>query len=109
MSGAGGSIHSRQWKQVRLRVLQRDAYECQITVGCPRPATSVDHIVPRSRGGDNGLDNLRAACGPCNSRRGDRGASFKTGRSTPPSPLPFLAPGAASGPARHARHAELPA
>ena len=111
MSGGGvnNSIKSRQWSHVRLRVLQRDAYECQITVGCPNPANAVDHIVPRSRGGDNSLDNLRAACKRCNSRRGDGGAGFKRpGRPLPPLTV-SLAHGGPNGPIQHARHLDLPA
>jgi 5-methylcytosine-specific restriction endonuclease McrA len=34
------------------------------------PATTADHITPRSQGGTNQIDNLRPACHPCNSARG---------------------------------------
>ncbi|XVU22525.1 HNH endonuclease [Actinoplanes sp. CA-054009] len=37
-----------------------------------RLATTADHIVPLSRGGDNGIYNLRPACFRCNSGRGNR-------------------------------------
>lgn len=38
---------------------------------CGRPgATTVDHLVPRSAGGDDGLPNLRPAHHSCNSARG---------------------------------------
>lgn len=30
---------------------------------------TIEHIVPRARGGTNAFDNLAAACGGCNSRR----------------------------------------
>lgn len=30
-----------------------------------------DHIIPRSRGGNNDVENLRMACSPCNSARGN--------------------------------------
>lgn len=33
------------------------------------PAMGVDHVIPMSRGGPNALDNLVAACWPCNSRK----------------------------------------
>lgn len=33
---------------------------------------TVDHVVPRSRGGANAMDNLRVACYRCNHRRGNR-------------------------------------
>ena len=38
---------------------------------CPGPAETRDHYVPRSKGGSNDLDNLRPACRPCNSIKGD--------------------------------------
>ena len=31
-----------------------------------RVLIEIDHIVPRSRGGANSLDNLQALCRPCN-------------------------------------------
>lgn len=34
-------------------------------------SATLDHIIPRSRGGSNGLDNLRLACQPCNEKRGN--------------------------------------
>jgi 5-methylcytosine-specific restriction endonuclease McrA len=32
---------------------------------------TVDHVVPRSRGGDDDEDNLAVSCQPCNARKGD--------------------------------------
>lgn len=34
---------------------------------------SVDHVIPRSRGGGDAIENLRPAHIRCNSRRGNRG------------------------------------
>ena len=39
---------------------------------CGGPATTLDHIVPRSRGGGDDLKNYRPACRRCNSARGNR-------------------------------------
>jgi 5-methylcytosine-specific restriction endonuclease McrA len=39
---------------------------------CGGPAQTVDHVVPRSRGGDSTWLNLVAACEPCNGRKADR-------------------------------------
>lgn len=53
----------------RAGVLARDSRSCGY---CPAPATTVDHILPRSRGGKDTWKNTVAACGPCNQRKGDR-------------------------------------
>lgn len=59
------------WKKVRLLVLERDKWRCQIRASyCTGAATEVDHIVPtRSGGAMYDLRNLRAACRSCNSGR----------------------------------------
>jgi 5-methylcytosine-specific restriction endonuclease McrA len=53
----------------RAGVVARDEGRCAY---CGGHATTVDHIVPRSRGGRNTWKNTVAACGPCNQRKGDR-------------------------------------
>jgi 5-methylcytosine-specific restriction endonuclease McrA len=53
----------------RSGVLVRDARRCGY---CHGTATTVDHIVPRSRGGRNTWLNTIAACDGCNQRKGDR-------------------------------------
>jgi 5-methylcytosine-specific restriction endonuclease McrA len=66
---AGDSpLHTRAWRNLRLAVLDRDLWLCQIKGdGCTHHATTVDHIVARADGGpmwDPG--NLRGACRRCN-------------------------------------------
>ena len=51
-------------------VLRRDAYRCGYCDS--RFAGTVDHVLPRSRGGPNTWSNLVACCAPCNSYKGDR-------------------------------------
>jgi 5-methylcytosine-specific restriction endonuclease McrA len=53
----------------RRAVFARDDYRCQY---CGNQADSIDHVVPRSRGGRDVWDNLAAACRPCNSAKRDR-------------------------------------
>jgi 5-methylcytosine-specific restriction endonuclease McrA len=53
----------------RSGVVRRDEGRCAY---CGGHATTVDHILPRSRGGRNTWKNTVAACGPCNQRKGDR-------------------------------------
>ncbi|HEX5366580.1 MAG TPA: HNH endonuclease [Acidimicrobiales bacterium] len=52
----------------RRSVFARDGHRCQY---CGAPADSIDHVVPRSRGGRHAWDNVVAACRPCNVRKRD--------------------------------------
>ncbi len=47
----------------------RDRYCCQY---CGATADSIDHILPVSRGGGWDWNNLVAACGRCNAKKGAR-------------------------------------
>ncbi len=46
----------------------------------PFPNLTIDHIVPRSRGGTDHLDNLQLLCGACNSIKGDREMAYLMAR-----------------------------
>lgn len=50
----------------RRGVLLRDGHRCAF---CGGHATSVDHLVPRSRGGPDTYLNTVASCGACNQRK----------------------------------------
>ncbi len=66
LTDAGGS---RGWRRLVAATLARDGYRCQMTrngARCGLPATTADHIIPRALGGTDTLDNLQAACVPCN-------------------------------------------
>ena len=53
----------------RRAVFTRDGQTC---VYCGSSATSIDHVVPRSRGGTHTWDNVVAACRRCNSKKENR-------------------------------------
>lgn len=53
----------------RRAVFGRDSHRCQY---CGGPAESIDHVVPRSRGGLHTWDNVVACCRRCNIHKGDR-------------------------------------
>jgi 5-methylcytosine-specific restriction endonuclease McrA len=57
----------------RLRIYMRDKFRCQYC-GEKKAAKdlTLDHILPRSRGGDNSPVNVVTACVPCNNRKADR-------------------------------------
>ena len=53
----------------RRAVFVRDGHSGQY---CGANAENIDHIVPRSRGGEHVWENVVAACRPCNTRKEDR-------------------------------------
>jgi 5-methylcytosine-specific restriction endonuclease McrA len=55
----------------RRNVFQRDGHLCQYC-GQAGERLSIDHIVPRSRGGADLWENVTTACLPCNVRKGNR-------------------------------------
>ncbi len=61
--------HNRTVAVNRRTVFARDGHRCQY---CGLPAESIDHVVPRSRGGLHVWDNVVAACRRCNTRKEDR-------------------------------------
>ncbi|MFF5131227.1 HNH endonuclease [Streptomyces syringium] len=59
----------RQAPWTRRGVLVRDRHRCAY---CGRRATTVDHVLPRSRGGADSWLNTVAACAEDNHRKADR-------------------------------------
>ncbi len=53
----------------RQNIFKRDGNRCQYC-GTPDDLT-LDHVMPKSRGGKTNWDNLATACKRCNSRKGD--------------------------------------
>jgi 5-methylcytosine-specific restriction endonuclease McrA len=57
----------------RLRIYMRDKFRCQYCGDKQSLAQlTLDHILPRSRGGDNSPVNVVTACIECNNRKADR-------------------------------------
>ena len=54
----------------RRNVLRRDNHRCQYCGA--RERLTLDHVMPKSRGGADTWENLAAACVPCNNRKGSR-------------------------------------
>jgi 5-methylcytosine-specific restriction endonuclease McrA len=58
-------------KITRRAVFARDHWSCQYC-GAERHSLTVDHVIPRSKGGTSTWENIVTCCAPCNRRKGDR-------------------------------------
>jgi len=58
-------------KLTRLEVFQRDKYTCQYCGKQTRQLT-LDHVIPRHRGGQHTWENVVSACTACNRRKAGR-------------------------------------
>lgn len=78
-------------KLSKREVFRRDNYTCQY---CGRQTShlTIDHVIPRHRGGQHRWDNLVAACPPCNRRKGGRlaGEADMALRRRPSEPAPTV-------------------
>ena len=61
--------HMRGTPVTRTAIFARDRYRCQY---CEGAAETLDHVVPRSRGGGHTWQNVVACCRRCNLRKGPR-------------------------------------
>lgn len=77
------ALNSAAWVALAKRIKQRDGYVC---VYCGADANTVDHIVPRSKGGTDDEHNLVTACNRCNGAKGARDPFFYDPRRTPCAP-----------------------
>lgn len=62
--------HTRNYRPSRLRVYKRDNFEC-VYCGSGNNLT-LDHVIPKSRGGKNTWDNLVTSCFKCNLKKGNK-------------------------------------
>ena len=57
----------------RKNIFKRDRYTCQYCGAQPGPESlTIEHILPRSKGGVSSWENCVLACVPCNKRKADR-------------------------------------
>ncbi len=76
MAWSSESRHARgygtAWDKLRGETLRRDHYLCRCSEceksGRVRPATEVDHHIPKARGGTDDPSNLRAINADCHKR-----------------------------------------
>ncbi len=63
----------RESGKQRFRIFVRDGFRCQYCCKKFPPQTlTLDHIMPRSRGGSDDPGNLATSCIPCNQRKSNR-------------------------------------
>lgn len=82
-----------QRKISRRALFARDGHRC-VYCGTTSGRLTLDHVVPRSKGGDSSWENVVTACAPCNLRKGDRtleqaGMQLST-VPRPPAPVLFI-------------------
>jgi 5-methylcytosine-specific restriction endonuclease McrA len=79
-------------KITRRAVFARDDWTCQYCGS--RSNLTVDHVVPRSKGGPSSWENIVASCAPCNRRKGDhlpeRAGMHPRRKPAAPSPHVFI-------------------
>ncbi len=82
-----------QRKISRRALFARDGWRC-VYCGSSGGRLTLDHVVPRSRGGDSVWENVVTSCAPCNLRKGNRtleesGLRLRT-KPRPPAPVLFI-------------------
>lgn len=66
-------INTGRAKCTRKNILQRDNYECQYCgVKVTTKNATLDHVVPRSKGGPSDFLNLVTCCQKCNNKKGNK-------------------------------------
>ena len=77
-------------KITRRAVFARDGWTCQYCGA--RSNLTVDHVIPRSKGGTSTWENIVASCAPCNRRKGDLlpAQANMTPRHAPRAPNPHV-------------------
>ena len=57
-------------KPSRSMIYKRDGYKCQYCSSTRR--LTIDHVVPKSKGGGESFNNLVVACSSCNTKKGNK-------------------------------------
>lgn len=63
--------HPRPRRLTKLEVFSRDGHTCQYC-GRGGKELTLDHVIPRRRGGEHSWENVVTACIPCNRRKAGR-------------------------------------
>lgn len=66
------AIPQRQIPLSRRYILLRDCYTCQYCGKQESKHMTIDHVIPKSRGGKSTWENLVCACRQCNNKKNNR-------------------------------------
>jgi 5-methylcytosine-specific restriction endonuclease McrA len=82
-----------QRKISRRALFARDGWRC-VYCGTTAGRLTLDHVIPRSKGGESVWENVVTACAPCNLHKGNRtleesGLELRT-QPRPPQPVLFI-------------------
>lgn len=61
----------RKVELTRKNILRRDNHQCAYC-NTTQPPLTIDHVIPKSRGGADTWENLVTACVKCNNKKGNR-------------------------------------
>ena len=82
-----------QRKISRRALFARDGWRC-VYCGTSSGRLTLDHVIPRSKGGDSTWENVVTSCAPCNLRKGNRlpheVQMELPARPRPPAPVLFI-------------------
>ncbi|HEU5373382.1 MAG TPA: HNH endonuclease [Gaiellaceae bacterium] len=82
-----------QRKISRRALFARDNWRC-VYCGTAGGRLTLDHVIPRSKGGDSTWENVVTSCAPCNLRKGNRlpheVQMELSARPRPPAPVLFI-------------------
>ena len=82
-----------QRKISRRALFARDGWRC-VYCGTSTGRLTLDHVIPRSKGGDSTWENVVTSCAPCNLRKGNRLPHEihmeLPARPRPPAPVLFI-------------------
>jgi 5-methylcytosine-specific restriction endonuclease McrA len=96
-----------QRKISRRALFARDNWRC-VYCGTSGGRLTLDHVIPRSRGGDSSWENVVTSCAPCNLRKGNRLPHEihmeLPARPRPPAPVLFIRLATPKIPARWERY-----
>lgn len=68
-----GKVPQPEARYSRRNLYKRDNYQCQYCLSKPGPEElTIDHVLPKSKGGQTTWENTVLACIKCNSKKADR-------------------------------------